>query len=51
MIVKDLNEKLTARRVETSSWECVRLLLKSDWMGFLLSYYQDSHRLKIRCPP
>jgi L-ectoine synthase len=35
MIVRDLNEeRLTARRVETSSWESVRLLLKSDGMGF-----------------
>lgn len=35
MIVKDFNEeKLTARRVETSSWESVRLLLKNDGMGF-----------------
>ncbi|MER8672061.1 ectoine synthase [Mesorhizobium sp. M1156] len=35
MIVRDLNkEKLTARRVETSSWESVRLLLRSDGMGF-----------------
>ncbi|MER9215838.1 ectoine synthase [Mesorhizobium sp. M0663] len=30
MIVRELDEeKLTARRVETSSWESVRLLLKS----------------------
>ncbi|UVK49249.1 ectoine synthase (plasmid) [Mesorhizobium sp. AR07] len=29
MIVQDLNEeKLTTRRVETSNWESVRLLLK-----------------------
>ncbi|WOS66941.1 MULTISPECIES: ectoine synthase [Sinorhizobium] len=35
MIVRDLNEeKLTARRVETSSWESVRLLLNNDGMGF-----------------
>ncbi|WP_280806724.1 ectoine synthase [Mesorhizobium sp. LNJC394B00] len=35
MIVKDFNEeKLTARRVETTSWESVRLLLKNDGMGF-----------------
>ncbi|MER9133161.1 ectoine synthase [Mesorhizobium sp. M0768] len=31
MIVRNLNEeKLTARRVERSIWESVRLLLKSD---------------------
>ncbi|PZV36709.1 hypothetical protein B5V02_20290 [Mesorhizobium kowhaii] len=35
MIVRDFNEeKLTARRIETSNWESVRLLLKNDGMGF-----------------
>ncbi|RWD00880.1 MAG: ectoine synthase [Mesorhizobium sp.] len=35
MIVRDLNEeKLTARRVQTASWESVRLLLQNDGMGF-----------------
>ncbi|KUM28693.1 L-ectoine synthase [Mesorhizobium loti] len=35
MIVRDFNEaKFTARRVETANWESVRLLLKSDGMGF-----------------
>lgn len=35
MTVRDLDEeKLTARRVEPSSSESVRLLLRSDGMGF-----------------
>ncbi|PBB29714.1 MULTISPECIES: ectoine synthase [Mesorhizobium] len=35
MIVRDFNEEQkTARRVQTASWESVRLLLKNDAMGF-----------------
>ncbi|ESY15357.1 ectoine synthase [Mesorhizobium sp. LNJC394B00] len=35
MIVRDFNkENLTARRVQTTSWQSVRLLLKNDGMGF-----------------
>lgn len=35
MIVRDLNtERNTARKVVTKGWDSVRLLLKSDGMGF-----------------
>lgn len=35
MIVRDLNEaKTTSRKVESNGWDSVRLLLKSDGMGF-----------------
>lgn len=35
MIVRDFNEeKLTARRVQTTSWESGRLLLKNDGMAY-----------------
>ncbi|MER9777017.1 ectoine synthase [Mesorhizobium sp. M0011] len=50
MIVRDLNEeKLTARRVETSSWESIRLLLKNDGMGFSfhITTIQPGARLKM----
>ncbi|WP_352785611.1 ectoine synthase [Mesorhizobium sp. M0244] len=37
MIVRDFNEeKLTAGRVQTTSWESGRMLLKNDGMGISL---------------
>ncbi|RWK66558.1 ectoine synthase [Mesorhizobium sp.] len=51
MIVKDLNEeKLTARRVETSSWESVRFLLKSDGMGFSFHFTRVHPRADLKMP-
>ncbi|MUT27204.1 MULTISPECIES: ectoine synthase [Mesorhizobium] len=50
MIVRDLEEeKLTARRVESLGWESVRLLLKSDGMGFSfhITKIQPGARLKM----
>ncbi|RJT21448.1 ectoine synthase [Mesorhizobium waimense] len=50
MIVRDFNEeKLTARRVQTPSWESVRLLLKNDGMGFSfhITTIQPGARLKM----
>ncbi|MER9056941.1 ectoine synthase [Mesorhizobium sp. M0910] len=49
IFVKDLNEeKLRARRVETSSWESVRFLLKSDGMGFSFHFTRIHPRADLK---